>query len=95
MLHWNNVTTAVGSSDGGTLLNLRAVDESPSAVSLRMKSRFNGANENGTTAALFPASATRDSLFGNTETFSGLANVTPVFAIEGLVSATRRRPSGL
>jgi len=41
-----------------------------------MLSRFNGANGNGTTAAApFPTEATRDSLFGNTESFNGLVNI--------------------
>jgi hypothetical protein len=48
-------------------------------------SRFNGANTNGTLASKqFPASATRDSLFGNTETFSGLADVFPEFKLTDL-----------
>jgi hypothetical protein len=33
---------------------------------------------------VFPSSATRDSLFGNTETFSGLSNVFPSFVLTGL-----------
>lgn len=54
-----------------------------------MVSRFNGANENGSTAETeFPVSATRDSLFGNTEAFSGLENVTPIFDLTGLNPAT-------
>jgi hypothetical protein len=55
------------------------------ASSLVMLSRFNGANENGTLAfAALPPDATRDSLFGNTELFSGIANIFPAFKITGL-----------
>ncbi|HNQ87275.1 MAG TPA: SGNH/GDSL hydrolase family protein [Verrucomicrobiota bacterium] len=83
--HWNNVTPAVGSSSTGRLEGLVTTGGLVTDVSLQMLSRFNGANENGATgASKYPASATRDSLFGNTETFSGLANATPVFELRGL-----------
>ncbi len=82
---WNNVTTTVGQSDTGSLLNLITTDNSVTSVGLMMLSRFNGANEAGTQAStLFPSDATRDSLFGNTELFSGLANVFPSFKLIGL-----------
>ena len=81
---WNNITS-VGVSDSGQLLNLVTVDGRTTRIDLVMLSRFNGANQNGTLAsALFPADATRDSLFGNTKTFSGLSNVTPRFKLSGL-----------
>jgi hypothetical protein len=55
-----------------------------------MVSRFNGANDNGTTATPWlPPDATRDSLFGNTESFSGLANVFPKFKLTGLDPAAK------
>lgn len=83
--HWNNLLPSVASSATGRLASLLTLAGLPSPVGLSMLSRFNGANENGTVASpLFPASATRDSLFGNTETFGGLANVTPAFALTGL-----------
>jgi hypothetical protein len=48
-------------------------------------SRFHGANENGTLASpLFPTDATRDSLYGNTEVWNGLTNITPIFKLTGL-----------
>jgi lysophospholipase L1-like esterase len=82
---WNNVSPAIGGSSTATLSNLVTSGGVSSPLVLRMVSRFNGANENGTTSSTkFPATATRDSLFGNTETFSGLANVTPIFKITGL-----------
>ena len=55
-----------------------------------MLSRFNGVHESGTLDHPFlPQNATRDSLFGNRETFSGLANVFPGFKLIGLDPATR------
>ncbi len=87
---WNNVTTAVGSSSSGWLTNLVTAANAPTTVGLVMLSRFNGANENGTLNPLFlPPNATRDSLFGNTEAFSGLANVFPSFKLTGLDSAAK------
>lgn len=91
-VRWNNVSASLGANSSGALANVVATDGAVTGVALRMVSRFNGANENGTVAsAQFPASATRDSLFGNTETFSGLANVTPVFRLTGLAAGTAYR----
>ncbi len=87
---WNNVTTAVGSSAGGRLTNLVNAASMPTTIGLVMLSRFNGANENGTLEpSILPANATRDSLFGNTEAFSGLANVFPSFKLTGLNPAAK------
>lgn len=86
---WNNVAS-IGLSNTGRLDNLKAADGSASAVSLVMIERFNGANESGTLeSALFPANATRDSLFGNTETFNGISNVYPKFQLTGLDAGRR------
>ncbi len=82
---WNNVTTAVGASSIGSLTNLVTGENGATTIGLVMLSRFNGANDNGTTASPWlPPDATRDSLFGNTESFSGLANVFPKFKFTGL-----------
>ncbi|MGV3773424.1 MAG: GDSL-type esterase/lipase family protein [Verrucomicrobiales bacterium] len=87
VVHWNNIT-AIGSTDSGALSNLVSTSGRATTVALKMVSRFNGANENGaTTSTNFPASSTRDSLFGNTATFNGLANITPIFQLVGLDSA--------
>ncbi|MGK0185602.1 MAG: hypothetical protein ACI9R3_001380 [Verrucomicrobiales bacterium] len=84
---WNNVTPEVGGTDDGELFGLRLASGEETAVSIRMQSRFNGANQNGTTASdAFPTDATRDSLFGNTEEFSGLNNVFPSFMLKRLNS---------
>ena len=82
---WNNVDTAIGLSDTAILDPL--VDNTGVAGSARLEMvrRFNGANTNGTlTSTAFPASATQDSLYGNTEAFNGLANVSPAFRLAGL-----------
>ncbi len=82
---WNNVTQGVGCSDAGRLAGLVTVEGIPTTIDLVMVRRFNGANTSGTLAsAVFPMNATRDSLFGNTETFSGLADVFPRFKLTGL-----------
>lgn len=87
---WNNVTTAVGASSTARLTNLVTSANVPTTVGLTMLSRFNGANENGTLDnPLLPANATRDSLYGNTEVFSGLSNVFPSFKLEGLNPAAK------
>lgn len=82
---WNNVTDAIGTAVGAQLRNLVTTENVATSVSLVILTRFGGANTNGTLASpLFPADATRDSLFGNTETFNGLANVFPSFKLTGL-----------
>jgi hypothetical protein len=82
---WNNVTTTIGQSATGSLLNLVTTGNTVTGAGLMMLTRFNGANENGTLAStLFPSDATRDSLYGNTEIWSGLANVFPSFKLIGL-----------
>jgi hypothetical protein len=65
--------------------NLLRTDATSSGISLQMISRFNGANENGTQAGgPYPIDPTRDSLFGNTELFNALENITPIFKLTGL-----------
>lgn len=87
--HWNNVSGTIGSTDTGTLPGLVMTDGTATAFALEMVSRFNGVNENGTlTLPSYPPSATRDSLFGNTEVFSGLENITPIFKLTGLEPGT-------
>ncbi|MCB1095025.1 MAG: Ig-like domain-containing protein, partial [Verrucomicrobiae bacterium] len=82
---WNNVTPAVGGTDDGVLEGLLTTAGTATNVNLEMLSRFNGANTAGTTtSAVFPADATSDSLFGNTEDFGGLTDVFPSFRITGL-----------
>lgn len=82
---WNNVTPTVGADDAGVLAGLVTPDGSATGASLEMVARFNGANTSGSTAAtVYPTTATSDSLFGNTEAFSGLADVLPRFKLTGL-----------
>jgi uncharacterized repeat protein (TIGR02543 family) len=58
-----------------------------------MLSRFSSSNDLGatttTTPVALPPNATRDSLWGNTEVFNGLANVFPRFRIDGLAPSWR------
>lgn len=83
--HWNNITPEVGTSSGGVLSNLVTSANRPSGIGLAMHNRFNGANENGISAeTVYPASAVRDSLYGNTEPFNGASNVYPAFKLTGL-----------
>ncbi|HNQ73612.1 MAG TPA: hypothetical protein PKN95_08420 [Verrucomicrobiota bacterium] len=82
--YWNNVTSA-GITEGGEVLDLVTVHNAPTPIGLVMIARFNGVNENGTlNSTLFPAAATRDSLFGNTEAFGSGANFFPQFKLTGL-----------
>lgn len=82
---WNNIGSSIGGSSAGELFNLVTSHGNATEVGLVMISRFNGVNENGTQAStLFPADATRDSLFGNTEVFSGMSNIFPSFKLTGL-----------
>jgi len=86
---WNNVNVATPT---GTAIPLVDANGNPSDLTLTIDSPFNTAgngNTNGTTspggdAAAYPSTATRDSLFGNTASFSGQASRTPVMTIGGL-----------
>jgi hypothetical protein len=82
---WNNITESVGASDSGKLLNLLTVAGRTTDIDLIMLSRFNGANQNGTLEfAGFPTDATRDSLYGNTESFNNLTDIFPSFKLAEL-----------
>ncbi|MEN6333908.1 MAG: SwmB domain-containing protein, partial [Phycisphaerales bacterium] len=82
---WNNVTDSIGAAVGAQIRNLVTKENVATGISLVILTRFNGANTNGTLASTqLPADATRDSLFGNTEAFSGLSNVFPSFKLTGL-----------
>jgi lysophospholipase L1-like esterase len=91
-VRWNNVTPEIGANDSGVLTNVLAADGEMTDIELRMISRFNAANESGTVAStLFPATATRDSLYGNTESVNGLTSVAPAFRLTGLQTNTSYR----
>ncbi|MBN1806120.1 MAG: hypothetical protein JW837_12800 [Sedimentisphaerales bacterium] len=83
---WNNVTADIGGIAGGQLTGLINTTNTTTTIALEILSPFqSGPNTNGTMeSTVFPSSATRDSLYGNTETWSGLANVTPSFKLTGL-----------
>jgi len=83
--YWNNVTSSVGTSDTGELPGLVSIYNIPSPLGLTMIRRFNGVNENGTLlSTIFPGQATRDSMFGNTETFGAGSDFFPSFKLTGL-----------
>ena len=87
--HWNNITEDVGCSVLGDLSNLVDANGHSTAMKLVMLSPFSGTNRNGITnykigSADFPFTATRDSFYGNTETFCGKKNVFPKFKLTGL-----------
>jgi lysophospholipase L1-like esterase len=85
---WNNVT-GIGLNSNGRLDTVVGTGGEATRIGLVMLSRFNGVNENGTTVSTeFPVNATRDSLYGNTETFNGLQNVFPRFKLTGLDPGT-------
>ncbi len=82
---WNNLPTSVTQTDTGLHAGLVTTDNTATLVGVQMSRRFNGVNENGTlSSAIYPANATRDSLYGNTGDFSGLSNVFPQFRLTNL-----------
>jgi len=88
--YWNNVDLTLGATSDGVLSNLVSSLNSTSSISLVMISRFNGNNENGTTASgAYPVDATRDSLYGNTEIWNELTNIFPSFKLTGLDAGTK------
>lgn len=80
---WNNITAV---TEGTGVTDLLMADGSSSGFNLIITSRFGGVNTNGTrdASAPFPARATTDSFFGNTEEFGGLSDLTPKFTLTGL-----------
>lgn len=86
---WNNVDQYLGGSDSGVLPSLKTGDSVATSCELRMVRRFNSSNGSGTTqSTVFPANATVDSLFGNTEAFGAGSNVFPAFQLIGLSPST-------
>ena len=89
MQYWNNVTTAVGTVPGSRISDLVDSEGNVTAFSIEILSRFNNANESGATSGVpYPATATLDSLFGNTESSGGLDNVTPALKLSGIDPGT-------
>lgn len=89
--HWNNVLPAVGTTSNGKLAGLVTSQNVTTSLDFQMLSRFNSSNDLGatTTTVGLPPNATRDSLWGNTESTNGLTNVLPRFRIEGLEPSWR------
>lgn len=88
--YWNNVDNNLGGASNGVLANLVSSLNTTSSISLVIIRPFNGNNENGTqSGTVYPINATRDSLFGNTESFNGLTNIFPSIKLTGLDAATK------
>ncbi len=86
---WNNITGAIATiAPGQPAAQLNAAvttANEPTSINLVMVTRFNGVNENGTQAlSLYPIDATRDSLYGNTESWNSLTDIYPSFKLTGL-----------
>lgn len=82
---WNNVTTTIGNSNSGVISSLMDASGNATPARFEIVRRFNDVNTNGTTGStVLPVSATRDSLFGNTEIWVGLGPVSPAFRLSGL-----------
>ncbi len=80
---WNNITSVTEGTVGSGLVT---ADGEPTEVELVIVSRFGGVNGDGTrdASAPFPAQATRDSFYANTEEFSGLSDLSPIISLTGL-----------
>ena len=85
--NWNNMTSAAG-----TIENAITDSGSVTAIDFAMVDRYNGVNESGTTepdeALGLPASATRDSFYGNDVVWGGLIEPTAQLVISGLDPST-------
>ncbi|MGK0189832.1 MAG: hypothetical protein ACI9R3_005650 [Verrucomicrobiales bacterium] len=82
---WNSVTTAIAADEFGELFDIVDSVGGADDMTLAMISRFNGTNTNGYREHPdFPASATGDSLYGNTAAFNGLTDVLPSFKLANL-----------
>ncbi|MBC2601824.1 DUF4886 domain-containing protein [Puniceicoccus vermicola] len=82
---WNNLTNPKATTEGSVLSGLLYDDGTSNPIELKILSRFNQSSSSGTTdSTLFPGTATRDLLYGNTETDNGLSTVTPKFTLTGM-----------
>jgi len=88
--YWNNVDNILGGTSNGVLANLITTLNSTSTISLVIVRPFNGNNDNGTQVSVtYAVDATRDSLYGNTESFNNLTNIFPSFKLTGLDAGTK------
>lgn len=80
---WNNIT-APGEGVAGS--SFVTADGTSTEMGLIIVSRFGSVNGDGTRdlSAPFPAQATQDSFFGNTEPFDGRSDLTPIITLTGL-----------
>lgn len=88
--YWNNLPNATAQTATGAMSNLVSTINTASTIDLVMVRRFNGVNESGTQAStIYPADATRDSMFGNTGNHGGLTDIYPSFKLTDLDPAAK------
>lgn len=79
---WNNIDDAVA---GAVADAVDSATGAPTGIGIAISSRFNGVNTNGfTSSALYPASASGNSFFGNTVEFSGQTIPASQLVVSGL-----------
>lgn len=82
---WNNVSNGMGVDDFGLLVGLITQQGDFTDYDLEMVARFNGTNTNGDpNSGRYPASASGDSLYGNTELWNELTDIFPSFKLTRL-----------
>ena len=96
---WNNFTEATAgliqgsgnATNSGAAYSLLNASGAASGITMTVKRSFVTYNGSGPTATTtgFPASATRDSMYGTTENFAGFFNVFPELMFSGLNPATQ------
>ena len=85
--NWTNITTTTNSQTGMVFNLINDAGLATGAI-LTINDAFNSYNTNGTTSPNtslpFPAAATQDSFFGNTQAFSGVTEPTGGFVLSNL-----------
>lgn len=87
---WNNVTSAIGQSDTGTLADLIDSTGAITAIDLAMNARYNSVNTNGASSGTsvngfgIPDAIAATSLFGNSVAFAGVTATQPTFTLSNL-----------
>ncbi|WP_157837076.1 SGNH/GDSL hydrolase family protein [Geminisphaera colitermitum] len=85
---WNNIH--MGNQNAAAGHALVDVKNAATGITLRVTKPFGGANNAGVASGgRYPASASGDSLFGNTEVFSKKSNIFPEIAFSGLDPAKK------
>ncbi len=91
---WNNVTETEGGTLNASISDLIDQAGATTTVDLTILSPFNSVESTGTAAStLYPATATADALYGNTELYNGQSDVAPRFKLSDLDPNTAYRLS--